>query len=50
MEIDRLYGLMARDQEDIDRLAVQARLKLTEIKSLSDRTEAMLATWKAARA
>lgn len=47
-EMDRLHELMARDQEDIDRLAASTQRILAEIRVLSERTDVILATLKAA--
>jgi len=47
-EMDRLFELMAHDQEEIDRLAASTQTKLTNIKAISERTDAILATLKAA--
>ena len=47
-EMDRLFELMARDQEDIDRLARKTQTTLVEIRAISERTDAILATLKAA--
>ena len=47
-EMDRLFELMARDQEDIDRLASKTQTTLVEIRAISERTDAILATLKAA--
>lgn len=46
-EIDRLFALMANDQKEIDRLAFTTRVTLAEIRAISERTEAILATLKA---
>lgn len=47
-EMDRLFDLMAHDQKEIDRLAVSTNITLSEIRAISERTEAILATLKAA--
>jgi len=47
-EMDRLFELMARDQEEIDRLAVSTQTKMANIRAISERTDAILATLKAA--
>ncbi len=47
-EMDRLFELMARDQEAIDRLAASTRVTLAEIRAVSERTDAILAMLKAA--
>ena len=46
-EMDRLFELMARDQREIDRLAVSTQTKLMKIRALSERTDAILATFRA---
>lgn len=46
-EIDRLFDLMASDQKEIDRLAFTTRVTLAEIRAISERTDAILATLKA---
>ncbi len=46
-EMDRLFGLMANDQKEIDRLAFTTCVTLAEIRAISERTEVLLATLKA---
>jgi hypothetical protein len=43
-EMDRLFKLMAHDQEEIDRLAARSQSTLAEIRAVSERTEAILAS------
>jgi len=45
-EMDRNFELMARDQVEIDRLAVSTAKTLAEIHALSEQTDAILATLK----
>jgi hypothetical protein len=47
-EMDRLFELMAQDQEEIDRLAASTHVTLSEIRVISERTNAILATLRAA--
>ena len=47
-EIDRLLALMAFDQEEIDRLKARSLSSLVEIRAVSERTDALLASLRAA--
>ncbi len=47
-EMDRLFDMMARDQEDIDRLKTRSLATLAEIRAVSEQTDAILATLKVA--
>ena len=45
-EMDRNFELMARDQMEIDRLAVNSQANLAQIQAISEQTDAILATLK----
>ena len=45
-EMDRLFELMARDQQEIDRPAVSTQAKFASVRSMSERTDAILATFR----
>ena len=47
-EMDRQFEQMARDQIEIDRLAVSSRANLAEIQAISEQTDKILATLKLA--
>ena len=45
-EMDRNFEMMARDQEEIDRLAASSQANLAQIQAISEQTDAILATLK----
>ncbi len=47
-EMDRLFAMMARDQEEIDRLKTRSLATLAEIRAVSEQTDAILATLQVA--